>query len=216
MAELLDTGLLGENFIPVLREAANRGWLAPRCRVLPARARVYAQLVESACLRRMATLDASALGFALPWVEQWHVFSTAQGCCTRIFFEGEGLRSFSTGPAQALPAEYGASGSASPYDCPLASLLARGAARTLSTPFQVWEIDFQALPPASRARPLRVHSTAAGRLDAVVFWWECVLRLGGVRSLRYREGHRGSGRLYRPPSPPQNATFAALGRAVAA
>ena len=59
MAELLDTGLLGENFIPVLREAANRGWFAPRCRVLPARARVYAQLVESACLRRMATLDVS-------------------------------------------------------------------------------------------------------------------------------------------------------------
>jgi SAM-dependent methyltransferase len=54
VAELLDTGLLGESFIRVLRDAKARGWMAeadggsqPAARVIPCRARVWGQLVES-------------------------------------------------------------------------------------------------------------------------------------------------------------------------
>ena len=59
-------GLLGERFIPVIRDAQARGWLAPGCRVVPSRARVVGMLVESSYLRRMTRLDAAACGFALP------------------------------------------------------------------------------------------------------------------------------------------------------
>jgi type II protein arginine methyltransferase len=56
VAELLDTGLLGESFIPVLRDARARGWMVDAggddsaqqgARVVPCRARVFGQLVES-------------------------------------------------------------------------------------------------------------------------------------------------------------------------
>lgn len=57
VAELLDSALLGEEFIPVLRDASRKGWLKPNCRIIPARASVYGQLVESKYLRNMGSFD---------------------------------------------------------------------------------------------------------------------------------------------------------------
>ena len=68
VTELLDTGLLGEAFIPVLRDAKARGWMADGCRVIPARGRVFGQLVQSTYMHHLAVLDPSrkGFGFTLP------------------------------------------------------------------------------------------------------------------------------------------------------
>ena len=68
VAELLDSGLLGEQFIPALHDAHARGWLSvqPPCRVVPSRARVTAQLIESPYLAATCRLDAQRLGYQLP------------------------------------------------------------------------------------------------------------------------------------------------------
>ena len=66
VAELLDTGLLGEGYVTVLRDALARGWLASQPRIVPARARVFGQLVQSDALARMGRLDPSHLGCVLP------------------------------------------------------------------------------------------------------------------------------------------------------
>ena len=63
VTELLDTGLLGEAFIPVLRDAQARGWLREGCRVVPARGRVFGQLVESEYMHKLAVLDPTERGF---------------------------------------------------------------------------------------------------------------------------------------------------------
>lgn len=63
VTELLDTGLLGEAFIPVLRDAKRRGWMRDDCRVIPARGRVFGQLVQSSYMHHLASLDPSSEGF---------------------------------------------------------------------------------------------------------------------------------------------------------
>ena len=68
VSELLDTGLLGECYIPVLRNAKARGWMRDGCRVIPSRGRVYGQIVQSDYLNNFATLnpEKSAFGFEIP------------------------------------------------------------------------------------------------------------------------------------------------------
>jgi len=46
ISELLDSTLLGEGYLSTLRDLYSRGLISPTTRVLPARARVWAQLVE--------------------------------------------------------------------------------------------------------------------------------------------------------------------------
>ena len=160
VAELLDTGLLGERFIPALRDARARGWLStsPPCVIVPARARVYAQLVESAYLRRMCRLDAapSAFGFARPE-------------------EGKRKGGAATGGDDSASAE-----ALSPFDCSLGTLLRTGQARALSPPVLAWEIDFHNLPDETgRTRLLEIEANASGEVDAMAFWWECDLDAAG-------------------------------------
>jgi hypothetical protein len=51
----------GEDFLPILRDAQNR-LLTPDAKVIPARAKVYAQLVESETLHSWQYLKGDAIG----------------------------------------------------------------------------------------------------------------------------------------------------------
>ena len=150
VAELLDSSLLGEEFITVLRDAKAKGWMAEGCRVVPSRARIFAQLIESDYLARAGTVNpasmSACLGEASPSADELRRAG------------GEGLPGVS------------------PFECPLAQLLRSGQARALSDPFSGMEIDFENLPTAAgHSRTLTVQVTASGHVHAVVFWWECAM-----------------------------------------
>jgi SAM-dependent methyltransferase len=65
VSELLDSALLGEDFLPILRDAQAR-LLTPDAKVIPARAKVYAQLVESETLHSWQYLKGDAMGCRIP------------------------------------------------------------------------------------------------------------------------------------------------------
>ena len=180
VAELLDTGLLGESFLRVIRDANARGWLAPTCRVVPCRgsnARLLTSLLFS--------FPRLLLSCSLPPLKAMALSRPQVPCRARVFgvlIESEYLRHMAVLSCSAcgmqLPSDVAADGgSSSPYDIPLGVLLARGQARALSAPFACWEIGFEldSLPPvAGRSKRLAgVVATAAGHVDAVAFWWSC-------------------------------------------
>lgn len=65
VAELLDSALLGEDFLPTLRDSQRR-LLKPNAQVVPASATVFAQLVESIDLHHWQYLDEDAMGCKIP------------------------------------------------------------------------------------------------------------------------------------------------------
>lgn len=175
VTELLDSGLLGEDFIPVLRDALRKEWICPSMAeaasggdtpagtsptptvIIPAAAKVYAQLVESEYLCHMGGLDTNVFRFMTPH--------------THTHMAGDAAHCPGSHPGYSTSAHV-----IHPYACSLGQLLHSGEAKVLSDPLLVCAIDFHALPEAGGQHvSINVPCTVTGRMDAVVFWWECCL-----------------------------------------
>ena len=72
-------------------------------------------------------------------------------------------------------------GDANPHDVVLEKLVAAGQARVLTQDFPALFFDFEHLPAISGSKLLEVKLEASGRLDAIVFWWQCYMLRGDHR-----------------------------------
>ena len=67
-------------------------------------------------------------------------------------------------------------GDANPHDVVLERLVGTGEARILTEEFSALSFNFESLPPeAGRCEVVSLKVGTAGWLDAVVFWWYCVM-----------------------------------------
>ena len=73
-------------------------------------------------------------------------------------------------------------GDANPRDVVLEKLVAAGQARVLTQDFPALFFDFEHLPATSGSKMLEVKLEASGRVDAIVFWWQCYMRRGDHRA----------------------------------
>ena len=180
VAELLDSGLLGENFIEVLRDAKARGWMSPSCQVIPSRARIYGQLVESQYLRRMGLLDPNTFGHALPP-------DMAADTGSASPFDVPLGRLFRSGQARALSQPFVAWETIDFHDLPPQE----GRCRDFDVPLCAGGGGDGGGDGANEAKSgggsegggVGGSSSGSGgggaQIDAVVFWWDCTLDLEG-------------------------------------
>lgn len=73
-------------------------------------------------------------------------------------------------------------GDANPHDVVLEKLVAAGQARVLTQDFPALFFDFEHLPATSGSKMLEVKLEASGRVDAIVFWWQCYMCRGDHRA----------------------------------
>ena len=162
-SELLETGLLGEGILPSLRDAWHRH-LHPDAVVVPQRARVYAQLVESKEL---------VGNFTGP-----HAYSSSDDrhCSLRLSTQSHGRGPLLSGDV-IVPIH---SESLFTSDQP---------ARVLTDPAMVMDISFlreQIPSPHGQERSTSVVPCASGVAHGVLFWWE--LDLWGDISYSTQQG----------------------------
>ncbi|VEU34116.1 unnamed protein product [Pseudo-nitzschia multistriata] len=197
-SELLESGLLGEGWLPAMRDAWDRHLLEGAV-VLPAGARVYARLVSGisgfvgphSCLAvgGEGTEPEAPAPNPLPLSRNLRLFTTAAG-------EGEGdgegkpspeaMGMLSDGSYDPISGQkhgvqveihadrYLATGSGRGNACGSGSII-----RPLSDPIESLDLDVtspDSIPspdPSSRSpRRLRFVATDTGRAEGVLFWWE--------------------------------------------
>lgn len=151
-SELLESGLLGEGILPALRDAWNRH-LHPDAIMVPQRARVYAQLLDSNELIR---------SYAGPPTTTKDLGKDSPGLRLSTSIDGSGsLLGDVSGVL--LPIHSG-------------SLFQDGKTRVLSEPIMVMDFDFSsrvAMPDLmGRSRSHSLVAKASGAAQAVLFWWE--------------------------------------------
>jgi protein arginine N-methyltransferase 7 len=147
-SELLESGLLGEGILPSLRDAWQRH-LDPDAVVVPQKARVYAQLIES------RTLVGTYRG-PNPTTEPIRLSTSSDG--RRVLLGGD-----EAGQGIIVPLHAESLFSGDP------------AARVLTAPIMVMEFSFSndLIPgPEGRSRTTRLVPTASGIVHGVLFWWE--------------------------------------------
>jgi protein arginine N-methyltransferase 7 len=149
-SELLESGLLGEGILPALRDAWNRH-LCAGARIVPQRARVYAQLVESQQL--VADYQGPPIDVSL-----------ADGVSLRLSHStSETLLGDVDGIMVTLHAESLFEGTPNK-------------ARVLTEPVMVMDFCFSSpemIPDSDgRSRTHKVSPIASGTAHGVLFWWE--------------------------------------------
>eukprot|EP00897_Mesotaenium_endlicherianum_P004175 jgi/Mesen1/3786/ME000206S02968 len=140
VSEILDSELLGEGLLPALAHA-HAHLLTPGARVVPRRATIYAQVVESDFLQSCAEVQLSQA----PDVPG-------------------GIRLQSPGRSS-----WGCHVSSRQWPVHLDAL--RGKLRPLTAPFQVFTFDFARCPSMSGSLTRQVAVLARGTPHAVVSWW---------------------------------------------
>ena len=150
VSEILDSGLIGEDCLPTIRHARRelaREGRAPH--VVPARAVVYAQLVQCATAwswqhlsrERDPSLSDALASLKLPQ-GRGDGDANPHGICVDVFFRG-------------------------------------GHLTPLSAPFRALDFDLADPPaPEGRTAACSAVATASGTLHGVLFWWRCALFAG--------------------------------------
>lgn len=161
MAELMDSGALGEGLLPLAYEARVSGLLAPDAQILPCRLRVWAFVAE---LRACGTaldgceLVASHVGGTRTLHSQQH--SPQQAVATRAPSISRGSPSISLAPWRA----YHEMKSYASIDLPSSEYT------PLSLEALVLDAELGQPPPADGC--LRLAALCAGRANAVIWTWE--------------------------------------------
>lgn len=149
--EILDSDLLGEGVLPAIRHAAV-ALLEPGYRAVPARAVVYAALLEHPGL---PAFDRLAPVRGDPVLDP-------------------------TGPLKRLVPQGYVLGEPAVYDVHVDDEVSLHGGRPLSAPFKALAIDFESLPgPDGQKASIKVPVTATGMVHAVVFWWEAQMEADG-------------------------------------
>jgi len=162
ISELLESGFLGEGIIPTLRDAWERH-LEPDAIMIPQRARIYAQIVESedsvACYRGPCTDILKNISTR---------FSTMPSLTNENGDEETSLL------LSENPEEENKKG----YLVPIRAdaLLSKSDVKTLTDPFLALEFDFtsaQSMPPMDgRSMSFQLSPINSGKAHGVLFWWE--------------------------------------------
>jgi predicted RNA methylase len=168
-SELLEAGLLGEGILPALRDAWDR-YLHAEAVVVPQRARVYAQLLGgNEFLAAYEGPSSSTTTMEMDFGTNGPGLRLATSATTSTV-EGTSLSGNRPGVLVPMHAEclWKADGPCH--------------TQTLSDPVMVMDFDFTsaaAMPgPEGRARSHSIVPTAAGRAQAVLFWWQLDLGEG--------------------------------------
>ncbi|KAG7357035.1 hypothetical protein IV203_001723 [Nitzschia inconspicua] len=154
-SELLDSGLLGEGWLPAMRDAWERH-LDSRAVVLPQRARVFAQVVEGIS-------------------EYWGPHKVLIGFPNRrkmsLFTNANGEETLSDGSYDAEGKKHGVQ-----VPIHLKKFLKDHPMKLLSMPIPVFEFDVsskETIPgPEGRSIPIEFVPVASGKAEGVIFWWE--------------------------------------------
>ncbi len=160
VSELLDSTLLGEGYLSTLRDLYARGLVSSTTRVLPARARVWAQLVQCP---------------ALP--SHWDIAFARSSSTTACTGGGRPLPLYMAPPSAA---DAGGGGKRKASDASAGGPIPSVA---LSAPFPLLDLDFAALAgkgdetngPMVLGATASVPVVASGSLHGVLMWWELTL-----------------------------------------
>ncbi|CAE8611559.1 unnamed protein product [Polarella glacialis] len=153
--EILDSDLLGEGVLPAIRHAAV-ALLEPGYRAVPARAVVYAALLEHPGL---PAFDRLAPVPGDPVLDP-------RGPLKRLLSPGSAL------------------GETAVYDVHVDDEVSLHGGRPLSAPFKALAINFESLPgPEGQKALIKVPVTATGLVHAVIFWWEAQMEADGSREI---------------------------------
>lgn len=169
-SELLETGLLGEGIIPAMRDAWNRHLNADAI-VVPQKARVYVQVVESTFCQNYVgpKIDAKV-----------RLSTSGLGNDAALLGNNGGLR-------VPLHAESLFENADSPYyKSPTHSPETAECATILSKSMSVLEFDFTSKesipPPCGRSSESKLIALKSGIAHGVLFWWELDLWEGETYS----------------------------------
>ncbi len=163
-SELLESGLLGEGWLPAMRDAWERH-LHPDATVLPQRARVVAQLVQGAAnfCGPHQTLEVGR--------DELRLFTTAPQS-SDVGMLSDGSYDPSTGLKHGIQVEIHADRYLNDDNDSEEPVL-----KTLSNPIVALSIDVtspESLPKADAMTPHRAQfvATDSGDADGILFWWE--------------------------------------------
>lgn len=184
ISELLDSTLLGEGYISTLRDLYSRGLVSPNACVVPARARVWAQLVECPELSShshipTANVACAGGGRPLPLYLAPPTEAPVPGSSTTVADAERERKRMGSGTHDATVAttvgaetkEGGVVGG------PIPSI-------AVSAPFPLLDIDFAAVAsetsigadvrngPVQMGLPLTVPVLRTGTLHGVLMWWD--------------------------------------------
>ena len=183
IAEVFDTELIGEGAISTFNHA-HRCLITPDAIVIPSRATIYAQIVQSKVVRRwhqMFPLKISKTGFSLlshNLASSSTTKSTTSGSTTPNLIvdstTGNGLTSAGS-PSEVIiqiPPEMDAcSGTPSPHDLQL-SQIPHSAFEVINEPMPVLHFDFSKPNQPTEAKSRRkFEAPTSCYADAVFFWW---------------------------------------------
>jgi len=186
VSELLDSTLLGEGYLSTLRDLYTRGLVSPNACVVPARARVWAQLIECPELPShfhipTANVACAGGGRPLPLYLAPPTNGPAAGSSTAVAETGSERKRVRSDTDDATAATTGDAKTqkqgfaGGPIPC-----------IAVSAPFSLLDIDFAAVTsetspgadvrngPIQMGLPLTVPVLRKGTLHGVLMWWDLI------------------------------------------